>query len=303
MNLAFVRYFLAVVDSGSFTTAAERCHVTQPTLSAGIARLEHEMGAKLFDRGRRAALSSAGHRLLPHARTMLDTWQAARAESRSSRRPRMLRVAIGSTVPTAAAMPWMASAQRRAGIELGGVELEIAEGTAEAVAERWRRGRCDMALFATRVPLTAPNSASLWREPYVLAAATSHRVATRDHWSVADLADTAFVLRAGCEAHAEAERLFASHGVRPRAVLRSADEERCALAVLEGLGASLMPRSLLRPGLAAAAIREVELERRVVLAWREAADGELVAGFREAALAHPWPGRNGVRDDRLAYAR
>jgi DNA-binding transcriptional LysR family regulator len=298
VNLVFVRYFVAVVDTGSFTAAAERCHVTQPTLSAGIARLEDEMGAKLFDRGRRSALSSAGHRLLPHARTMLETWQAARAESRSSRRPRLLRVAVGSTVPIGAALQWLASAQRRAG-----VELEIAEGTAEAIAERWRRSRCDLALFATRVPLTAPNSVSLWREPYVLAAANSHRVATRDHWSVADLADTAFVLRAGCEAHAEAERLFATHGVRPRAVLRSADEERCALAVLEGLGVSLMPRSLLRPGLAAAAIREVELERRVVLAWREAADSELVAGFREAGLAHPWPGRSGTRDDRLAYVR
>jgi DNA-binding transcriptional LysR family regulator len=298
VNLAFVRYFVAVVDTGSFTAAAERCHVTQPTLSAGIARLEDEMGTRLFDRGRRAALSSAGHRLLPHARTMLETWQAARAESRSSRRPRLLRVAIGSTVPISAAMAWLASAQRRIG-----VELEIADGTAEAVAERWRRGRCDMALFASRGPVPAPNSVSLWREPYILAAANTHRVATRDHWSIADLADTAFVLRAGCEAHADAERLFASHGVRPRAVLRSADEERCALAVLEGLGVSLMPRSLLRPGLAAAAIREVELERRVVLAWREAVDGELVASLRETALAHPWPGRSGVRDSRLSYAR
>jgi DNA-binding transcriptional LysR family regulator len=298
VSLAFVRYFVAVVDAGSFTAAAECCHVTQPTLSAGIARLEDEMGAKLFDRGRRAALSSAGHRLLPHARTMLETWQTARADSRSSRRPRLLRVAIGSTVPIAAAMQWLTSVQRRAG-----VELEIAEGTAEAVGERWRRGRCDIALFASRVSTVAPNIVLLWREPYVLAAAATHRVATRDHWSVADLADTAFVLRAGCEAHAEAERLFASHGVRPRAVLRSADEERCALAVLEGLGVSLMPRSLLRPGMAAAAIREVELERRVVLAWRDEVDGEVVAAFREAAVAHPWPGLSSMRDDRLTYVR
>ena len=36
MNLVFIRYFLAVADTGNFTTAAERCHVTQPTLSAGV---------------------------------------------------------------------------------------------------------------------------------------------------------------------------------------------------------------------------------------------------------------------------
>jgi DNA-binding transcriptional LysR family regulator len=298
MNLAFIRYFLAVAETGNFTAAAERCHVTQPTLSAGIARLEDEMGARLFDRGRRSGLSAAGQRLLPHARAMVEAWQAARAESRSSRRPRLLRAAIGSTVPTAAAMQWLASVQRRAQ-----VELEIAEGTADAVRERWQRGRCDIALFAARAPLAADNAVSLWREPYVLAAAAGHLVATRDRWSIADLADTPFVLRAACEAHADAERRFAAHGVRPRAVLRSADEERCASAVQAGMGVSLMPRSLLRPGLTAGEIREVELERRVVLGWRPNADSELVASLRETALAHPWPGRSGMRDDRLAFAR
>jgi len=298
MNLAFIRYFLAVADTGNFTVAAERCHVTQPTLSAGIGRLEEEMGAKLFDRGRRSGLSAAGQRLLPHARAMVEAWQAARAEQRSSRRPRLLRAAIGSTVPTAAAMQWLASVQRGAHLE-----LEIAEGTADAVSQRWQRGRCDVALFATRAPIAADNAMPLWRESYVLAAASDHLVATRDHWSVADLADTAFVLRAACEAHADAERLFAAHGVRPRAVLRSADEERCVEAVRAGLGVSLMPRSLLRAGLTAAAIREVDLERRVVLAWRENADAELVATLRETALAHAWPGRGGARDDRLNFAR
>ena len=44
MNLIFVRYFLALTERLSFTSAAERCHVTQPTLSAGIVRLEDELG-------------------------------------------------------------------------------------------------------------------------------------------------------------------------------------------------------------------------------------------------------------------
>ena len=167
-----MRYFLAVADAGNFTVAAERCHVTQPTLSAGIARLEEEMGAKLFDRGRRSGLSAAGQRLLPHARAMVEAWQAARAESRSSRRPRLLRVAVGSTVPVAAALHWLASVQRRADIE-----LEIAEGTADAVSERWRRGRCDVALFAARAAIASDNALWLWREPYVLAAASDHLVA------------------------------------------------------------------------------------------------------------------------------
>jgi DNA-binding transcriptional LysR family regulator len=298
VNLVFIRYFLAVADTGNFTAAAERCHVTQPTLSAGIARLEEEVGARLFDRGRRSRLSAAGQRLLPHARTMIEAWRLARAEQRSSRRPRLLRVAIASTLPVASAMEWLAAAQAQVAFD-----LEVSEGTAEAVAERWRRGRCDLALFATRTPIGDGNAVSLWREPYLLAAANSHLAATRDRWSVRDLAETPFVLRAACEGHDEAQRLFAREGVRPRAVLRSADEERCAAAVLAGLGVSLMPRSLLRPGLAGAEMREVTLERRVMLGWRVDLDSELLAALRDGAMAHPWPGRAGGRDSRLDFAR
>jgi DNA-binding transcriptional LysR family regulator len=288
MNLAFIRYFLAVAETASFTTAAERCHVTQPTLSAGVARLEDEIGSRLFERGRRAVLTAAGQRLLPHARAMVEAWQAARAEQRSSRRQRLVRVAIGTTLPIQAAMSWLAAAQQRIAFD-----IEVSEGAAEVVAERWRRGRCDIALFPTRAPLGADNAAQLLREPYLLAAATGHRVATRDRWSVNDLADTPFVVRAACEATPDATRRFAAEGVRPRVVLRSADEERCAAAVLAGLGVCLMPRSLLRPGMAAAEIREVGFERRVMLAWRTDADPEVTGAVRDAATG----------EGRLAFAR
>jgi DNA-binding transcriptional LysR family regulator len=195
-------------------------------------------------------------------------------------------------------MQWLAAAQRDIAFD-----IEISEGTAEAVAERWRRERCDIALFAARQAITAANAVSLWREPYVLAAAAGHLVATRDRWSARDLADTPFILRAACEAHDEAQRIVAAEGVRPRAVLRSADEERCAAAVLAGLGVSLMPRSLLRPGLAAAEIREVVLERRVMLGWRPEIDGELLSALRDTAASYPWPGRGDARDERLDFAR
>ena len=288
MNLAFIRYFLAVAETASFTTAAERCHVTQPTLSAGVARLEDEIGSRLFERGRRATLTAAGQRLLPHARAMVEEWRLARAEQRSSRRQRLVRVAIGTTLPIQAAMRWLAAAQQRVTFD-----VEVSEGAADVVAERWRRGRCDIALFPVREPLATDNAVQLLREPYLLAAATDHRVATRDRWSVNDLADTPFVLRAACEATHDAIRLFAAQGVRPRVVLRSPDEERCAAAVLAGLGVCLMPRSLLRQGMAAADIRDVALERRVMLAWRTDADREIAGALREAASG----------DDRLAFAR
>ena len=288
MNLVFIRYFLAVADSGSFTEAAARCHVTQPTLSAGIARLEDELGGRLFDRGRRTALTAAGQRLMPHARAMVEAWQLARAEQRLSKRQKLVRVAIGSTLPIHAAMGWIAAAQKRLAFD-----IEISEGTADAVIQRWRRGRCDIAFFPTRDTAPLENGVAILREPYVLAASADHRVATRYRWSVKELGDTPFILRAACEAHEDATHLVTAAGMRPRAVLRSQDEERCAAAVLAGLGVCLMPRSLLRPGMASAELREINLERRVMLAWQPEADPEIVTALREAATG----------DDRFAVVR
>jgi len=73
MNLSQLRYVKAVADTGSFTLAAERCYVTQPTLSNGIAQLEQEWEERLFTRTtRRVSLTPFGHHMLPFIDKMLD---------------------------------------------------------------------------------------------------------------------------------------------------------------------------------------------------------------------------------------
>ena len=63
-----LRHFLLIAEHGTFTAAAERAHLSQPALSASVKRLENDLGAQLFDRGRHGAiLTAAGNALLPHA--------------------------------------------------------------------------------------------------------------------------------------------------------------------------------------------------------------------------------------------
>ncbi len=77
MNSSRLRYVKAVAETGSFTLAAERCHVTQPTLSNGIAQLERELGERLFTRTTRTvAPTSFGEHTLPY----IDEVLAAQAE-------------------------------------------------------------------------------------------------------------------------------------------------------------------------------------------------------------------------------
>lgn len=73
MNLSQLRYVKAVAETGSFTLAAERCYVTQPTLSNGIAQLEQELEERLFTRTTRAvSLTPFGQHILPFMDRLLD---------------------------------------------------------------------------------------------------------------------------------------------------------------------------------------------------------------------------------------
>ena len=76
MEIHQLNYFVAVAETGGFSRAAERCNVSQPSLSQQIIKLEGELGEKLFDRiGRKVVLTEAGHNLLPRARTILGELQ------------------------------------------------------------------------------------------------------------------------------------------------------------------------------------------------------------------------------------
>ncbi|MDT7683986.1 MAG: hypothetical protein QOG57_4296, partial [Pseudonocardiales bacterium] len=81
MELRQLRYVVSVAETGHFTRAAERCHVVQSALSHQIAKLERELGARLFDRIRRQVrLTAAGEAFVPAARQALDAAARARAE-------------------------------------------------------------------------------------------------------------------------------------------------------------------------------------------------------------------------------
>ncbi|MEM6293718.1 MAG: LysR family transcriptional regulator [Myxococcota bacterium] len=74
-----LRYFVAIVEAGTYRRASQRLHLTQPALSAAMTRLEANLGARLLDRGRRgASLTAAGQALLPKARAALAAVEAGR---------------------------------------------------------------------------------------------------------------------------------------------------------------------------------------------------------------------------------
>lgn len=84
MEMNQIRYFVALSEEHSFTRAADRCGVTQPSLSRAIKRLEDHFGGPLFERGRkRTALSALGTALLPYLKAIGEAAEAAGLEARA----------------------------------------------------------------------------------------------------------------------------------------------------------------------------------------------------------------------------
>src|SRR5687768_818705 len=128
MELHQLRYVVAVARSGNFSRAAEHCHVSQPSLSQQIQKLEEELGERLFDRLRRhARLTQAGERFLPRAQRILDEVDAAEREAREAQENILGELVIG-VLPTIAPylLPLVIA---EFGRSFPGVEIVVQEDT------------------------------------------------------------------------------------------------------------------------------------------------------------------------------
>ena len=244
MELHQLRYFVAVVQEGTFTRAAERLYITQPSLSEQIRKLETELGSPLFRRlGRRLVLTSAGESLLPHAEKVVLEVEEAKARVDEVRGLRRGRLSIG-VLPSAAArlLPRFLAEFRR---HHAGVEVVLRDESASVELEQLvHDGVVDLAIV--RLPPTRHTDLemeTLVREPLVLVAPPGHRLADRRSVALADLAREPFVMmRPG---HGLRECLLGvcrQAGFEPHIVLEAGQVGSLVGLVQAGIGITVIPR-------------------------------------------------------------
>jgi LysR family transcriptional regulator, hydrogen peroxide-inducible genes activator len=231
-----LRYFLAVIDQGNFTRAAEACNVTQATLSIGIAKLEKILGPRLFRRtNRRVDLTQEGVRFASHAREIEEAFYRAERSVIAQAPTRMLRLGILNTIPINLATKFARSIQTNAG-----VQIELVEGRARDLSEKLAVGRIDFALT-----LEPRKRGSLFEpvhsEGYSLALAGSHPLAQSEVIDGASLADNIMIVRRHCELLAQTSQYFTQRGVRPFFAARTTRDDHALAYVAEGFGVTVMP--------------------------------------------------------------
>lgn len=270
MELRQLEYFVAVVEEGSFTRAAERERVAQPAVSAQVKRLERLVGQPLLRRtSRDVRLTQAGAALLPHARAALAAVRAA--QSAVDDVAQLVRGSV--TIGTVTLHP-VDVAQLMADFHADHPDVEITLGTdnSDALLAKLVDGRLDVAIVSIGVDeeVDGLGFAVITDEALEAAVALRHPLARRKTLSLEALCDHPVIsLPAGTGLRARLDSACAAAGLRPRITLEATNPLELANLARHGLGVAILPQSMARNSPDLHPLRLApELRGRLVWAWR-----------------------------------
>ena len=324
MTLTELKYIVAVAREKHFGKGADACHVSQPTLSVAIKKLEEELQVKLFERNaNEITVTPLGEEIIRQAQSVLEQADSIREIAKRGKDPLAgaLRLGVIHTIgpyllpdlvrQTIATMPQM--------------PLMLQENFTVKLLEELRNGEIDCAILAEPFPDTNLAIAPLYDEPFVAAVPSSHPLALRSSISAEEIKkETMLLLGNGhcfrdhvLEVCPEFAR-FSSNSDGIRKSFEGSSLETIKHMVAAGMGITLVPRLGVPKGALAgnAAAKKSskgkkpwgveELShitylpfeghvpsRRVVLAWRRSFTRyEAIAALRNAIYACDLPGVN-----------
>ncbi len=238
LDLDQLQTFLAIVDNGSFTRAAEYVHKTQSAVSMQMRRLEERLNKQLFVKdGRANRLTEDGERLLIHARKLIRLNNEAVAAFDDNSLEGSIRIGT----PDDYADRYMPDIIARFAKTNPNVELYIACESSRDLAEKLDRGELDIALV-THNPHRRPASEVVRSEPLYWVGSLNHSAHENRPVPLA-------VGRRSCTWRQLACTALDSVGRDYQILFTSWSSTVVASAVLAGLAVSLLPESALRPGM------------------------------------------------------
>lgn len=191
MELRHCRYFLAVIEAGTITRAAAELGMSQPSLSQQIRQLEEDLGTRLFDRGRKTELTSAGESFVPHARRLLEAAADAQREVAGGQTLNGGRLNV-AFIPSLERLVSEVVTQftRR----FPRITVHLRQHTGRSIDRLLLAGDIDLGLAIKRVSPPQISAAVLYREPYVLAFRKEHDLAGMACPRLSMIGDTPFAI-------------------------------------------------------------------------------------------------------------
>jgi LysR family transcriptional regulator, hydrogen peroxide-inducible genes activator len=241
MEMQQLRYVVAVARTGNFSRAAEQCHVSQPSLSQQILKLEDELGERLFDRMKRVAkLTPHGEAFLRRAMHILNEVDAAKREAAEVKNLLRGTITLG-VLPTIA--PYMLPQIMAEFTEkYPGVEIVVQEDTTARLLKHTLAYEIDFALVSQPINDERLAVRVLFADELLLALPPGHPLTRKSNISVENLAGERLIVMK--EGHCLGDQVLnfcERRDWQPQISFRSAQLETIQALVSAGLGLSLIP--------------------------------------------------------------
>ncbi|MCP4992943.1 MAG: LysR family transcriptional regulator [Gammaproteobacteria bacterium] len=277
MNLRDLKYIITVAETRHFGKAADRCFVSQPTLSGQIKKLEEELGVTIFERTKRSVeLTPIGEEIVDHARRMMEQADAIEQLARAHHDPISgpLRVGI---IPTLSPylIPLIVVPLKSRYPQL---KLVLIEEITERLLQRLRNHEIDVALIATAEDEPDLDTMPLFDEPFWLAHSRNHPLYTKEEITHKDLEQINLLLLSDGHCLAQQVMDICSFADRPQqgelGDLQASSLETLLQLVGAGLGCTLVPALATRcswmtgSGVIARKLDLPDTYRRISLAYR-----------------------------------
>jgi DNA-binding transcriptional LysR family regulator len=243
VELQQMRYVVAVAETNSFTRAAERCLVVQSALSHQVARLERELGVRLFERtSRRVRLTRAGAAFLPAARQCLDAAERAAAEAAAAAGEIRGRLEVG-LIPTVAAVD-LPGALRDFRQRYPHVRISLRVGASEDLVEQVRDGAVEVAFLGlpTTARLHGVGARELARDRLVAVVPPDHPLSGESTVTLRRLCSEVFVdLPARTAGRIQSDQAFSAAGLTREVAFEVTTAYLMSRLVEQGLGVAMLP--------------------------------------------------------------
>ena len=277
MNLRDLKYIIAVAESRHFGKAAERCFVSQPTLSGQIKKLEDQLGIAIFERTNRSVeITPVGEEILANARRIMEQADGIEQVARAYQDPLAGPLRIGA-IPTLSPylMPLILAPLKQ---QLPQMKLILSEELTDTLLERLHDHEIDVALLATPIEEHELETLPLFDEPFWVAYSCDHAFYEKDRISLRDLKKENLLLLA--EGHCLADQAMDVCHMKERqthgemADLRASSLETLIQLVGAGYGVTLVPALAMRgswtagSGVVAQPLAIAGASRRVALVFR-----------------------------------
>jgi LysR family hydrogen peroxide-inducible transcriptional activator len=249
MNLRDLKYIIAVAETHHFGNAAERCFVSQPTLSGQIKKLEEELGIAIFERTNRSVeITPVGAAIVAHARQMMEQADIIQQLARAQQDPLAGPLRLGA-IPTLSPylIPLILMPLKKQHPQM---RLVLSEEMTDMLLERLRNHEIDAALLATPVDEQDLKTLPLFDEPFWVAYPRKHVFYAREKITLRDLEKENLLLLA--EGHCLAKQAMDVCHINERqtqgemADLRAASLETLIQLVGAGFGITLVPALAMR---------------------------------------------------------